>query len=162
MVLDFLCDIFTFSYTMQFAYLLYCLWSLLRDLKYKQVVTRPYIKTTLTYSLQQTVQETSPHIYSKQPRKSACCKCGWLEIKQLSLVIALSRKPNNIYYKWLQMVKTWLVTDSFLNFCPYSNLGPTKESQICSSNLHRMLHCYSFLISTASDQGICEVSFFPL
>lgn len=70
-----------------------------------QVMTRPYIKTTLTYSLQQTVQETSPHTYSKQPRKSACCQSAWQENRRLSLVTALSRKPNNIYYKRPQMVK---------------------------------------------------------
>ena len=47
------------------------------------------------------------------------------------LVCETKQYPCN---NWPQMVRTWLITDSFNNFDPSFNLGSTRESQICIPN----------------------------
>ena len=63
------------------------------------------------------------------------------------------------------MSRTWLITESFPNFCTASNIRSTEKSQICTPNLsHLILHIqlahYSIPLPTVSNQSITNIFLF--
>ena len=101
----------------------------MKDWIYKQMT---YKNRALTPNLQPPAQETpllSINSPGSQPALSQICR------KLDSFLECQTRRlHNNFSNNQPQMARTWLIMDSFLNFCPTFTLGSIKENHICTPN----------------------------
>lgn len=97
-------------------------------------------KVTPTHNLQQSVQEANllPAVDSLQSRTT--------------MFSHQPRKPHsNPCDNQQQMARPWLITDTFPNFCPISNLGSTGTKTIFTpTQSHRMPPWKEWSISSSS------------
>ena len=110
-------------------------------------MTRLSVKTTVTHSRQQPAWETNAVSIVTSPGR-------WpYYLKQTTI-----SSSNNSCKNWPHRARAWLVTKNFPNFCPLSDLGSTRESQLCIPNQsHKMpffeLVHLCFPLPAASYQG---------
>lgn len=70
-----------------------------------------------------------PVCYKNQLKNQACYLLDLWTVRQLTSRNA-SKKPNKSTDNWPQIIRTWLLTDSFLNFCTHFNLRSEKAKYV--------------------------------